>query len=83
MIKLSLENDEVSAGLGAEVDASLLVLFESINNLKEITLSKEEVEIVLANSFGDFFDWVEEGVLLIVSLKGIRLELSEAIEVCT
>ena len=76
--KLSLEDDEVSSLLGIEVNTSFLIFFEGVDDFKEVSLGQEELIITLCYSGVDFFNWVEEGVLIKVSLQGIRLEFLDA-----
>ena len=78
LIKLSFENDEVTALLRIQVDNLVLKLLKSIHNLKEITVSKEEAVVSLLDLLDDVFDWVQEGVLIKVFLQGTMLEFTKS-----
>ena len=78
LIKLSFENDEVTALLRIQVDNLVLKLLKSIHNLKEVTVSKEEAVVSLLDLLDDVFDWVQEGVLIKVFLQGTMLEFTKS-----
>ena len=63
-IKLSLEQNEVSALLAFGVDHRLLKFFKCVNNLKEVAML-EEVLVVFGFSFrDDGFNRNQEGILI-------------------
>ena len=78
LMKLSFENDEVTALLRIQVDNLVLKLLKSIHNLKEVTVSKEEAVVSLLDLLDDVFDWVQEGVLIKVFLQGTMLEFTKS-----
>ena len=64
---------------GAEINVSLLISFEGVDDLEEIVLAQEELIISHSNFGVDFLNWVKKGVLIKVSLKSIVLEFFESI----
>jgi hypothetical protein len=68
LIKLSFENNKVSALLRIQVNNLSLKLLKSIYNLKEVTVFKEEAIVSLLDLLDNVFDWVQEGVLIKVFL---------------
>ena len=80
LVKLSFENDEVSSLLRIKINNLLFKLFKSVNDLEEVSVIQEEAIVSLFDSLDDFFDWVQEGVLVEVSLQGTMLEFLESIK---
>jgi hypothetical protein len=78
LIKLSFENNKVSALLRIQVNNLSLKLFKSIYNLKEVTVFKEEAIVSLLDLLDNVFDWVQEGVLIKVFLQGTMLEFTKS-----
>ena len=68
LIKLSLENDEISSSLSIEVNNILLEFFKSINNLKEVSVWEEESVVFFLNLGDDILNWEEHSILIKVSL---------------
>ena len=68
LIKLSLENDEISSSLSIEVNNILLEFFKSINDLKEVSVWKEESVVSSFNLGDDILNWEEHSILIKVSL---------------
>lgn len=74
LIKLSLENDEISSSLSIEVNNILLEFFKSINNLKEVSVWEEESVVSSFNLGDDILNWEEHSILIKVSLQSSMLE---------
>lgn len=68
-IKLSLEENEVTARLAFGVHHGLFKFLEGVDNFEEAAML-EEVLVVFGLSFrNDSFNWDQEGVLIVVSLE--------------
>lgn len=74
LIKLSLENDEISSSLSIEVNNILLEFFKSINDLKEVSVWEEESVVSSFNLGDDILNWEEHSILIKVSLQSSMLE---------
>lgn len=74
LIKLSLENDEISSSLSIEVYNILLEFFKSINDLKEVSVWEEESVVSSFNLGDDILNWEEHSILIKVSLQSSMLE---------
>lgn len=68
LIKLSLENDEISSSLSIEVNNILLEFFKSINDLKEVSVWEEESVVSSLNLGDDILNWEKHSILIKVSL---------------
>mgnify|MGYP001166987143 CR=1 FL=1 len=58
LVKLPLENHEVSPSLSIKIDDVLLEFFKGVNDLKEVLVSQKEPIISGFNFLNDFLDRV-------------------------
>jgi hypothetical protein len=80
LVKLSLENDEISSSFTVEVNNLGLEFLEGIDNLQEVIVCQEESVISFFNFGNDGFNWEKQCILIEVLLQSIMLKLLQLIK---
>lgn len=75
LVELALEQNEVTAGLRLAVHHALFELLEGVDDLEEVSVVKEEIEVLDLGLLDDGLNWDEQSVLVEVGFE-LRVAVS-------